>query len=409
VCAERGFEIDIQSPKEEKLALFTHGERNYDLIVLFPPKSKGYGPSLTPILLVEHMNKDGNILLLTSPSGTPEQARELARELDIDIPPRNYKAVDHFNHEASSEHDLILVPRPDVSTSQRNFFSAAEPEYIAFRGAGHTLGNRPLLFPILKGSRTAYVYDTKEDFGYAEDPWTAGSQVNYVSALQARNNARIVVVGSTDIFSDEFFDMKAMRKGEKTKVKTANRAFAKELTRWVFQETGVLKVVNVQHYLANETDAQVNPSLYRVKNDVTFDIEISEYNGERWTPFIAPPTDSLQLEFTMLDPYYRVPLTPKTFTPSSTVYTTSFTVPDQHGVFAFKVNYKRPFLTYLEEKHSVTIRHFAHDEYTRSWDISGAWVWIAGIAVTVVSWVAFCALWLWSAPVPATKKGKKTQ
>ena len=111
----------------------------------------------------------------------------------------------------------------------------------------------------------------------------------------------------------------------------------------------------------------------------------------------------------MLDPYYRVPLLPASTSSNYTTYTTSFKIPDQHGVFAFRVNYKRPYLTYVDEKYSVTVRHFAHDEYTRSWDISGAWVWIAGIAVTIAGWIGFCALWLWSAPVAAKAGLKKTE
>lgn len=128
---------------------------------------------------------------------------------------------------------------------------------------------------------------------------------------------------------------------------------------------------------------------------------------DHWKPFTVPPADSLQLEFTMLDPYYRVPLVETKTTEESTVYSTTFCAPDQHGVFAFTVNYKRPFVTYVEEKYTVTVRHFAHDEYTRSWDISGAWVWIGGIGVTVSAWIVFCGLWLYSAPTE--KSTKKTQ
>jgi oligosaccharyltransferase complex subunit beta len=124
-------------------------------------------------------------------------------------------------------------------------------------------------------------------------------------------------------------------------------------------------------------------------------------------PFTVPTNDSLQLEFTMLDPYYRVPLVPTTTKSDSRIYSTSFTLPDQHGVFAFKVNYKRPFITYIDEKYSVTVRHFAHDEYTRSWAISAAWVWMAGIGVTIAGFVTFCGLWLYSAPTE--RSSKKTQ
>jgi oligosaccharyltransferase complex subunit beta len=128
-------------------------------------------------------------------------------------------------------------------------------------------------------------------------------------------------------------------------------------------------------------------------------------------PFTPPTDDSVQLEFSMLSPFHRLNLEPTATTATSTIYTTSFKLPDQHGIFNFKVNYKRPFLSNVEEKNTVTVRHFAHDEWPRSWVISGAWPWIAGIATTVTGWIAFVALWLWSKPVPLklTVKGKKVQ
>jgi oligosaccharyltransferase complex subunit beta len=114
----------------------------------------------------------------------------------------------------------------------------------------------------------------------------------------------------------------------------------------------------------------------------------------------------------MLSPFHRLELTPETArsTPESTAYTVHFRLPDQHGIFNFKVNYKRPFLSNVEEKNTVSVRHMAHDEWPRSFAISGAWPWIAGIGVTVAGWLAFCAVWMYSAP-PLTHKGetKKTQ
>jgi oligosaccharyltransferase complex subunit beta len=113
----------------------------------------------------------------------------------------------------------------------------------------------------------------------------------------------------------------------------------------------------------------------------------------------------------MLSPFHRLPLMPSVSTANSTTYTTTFTIPDQHGIFNFMVEYRRPFLSNIEEKNTVTVRHFAHDEWPRSWAISNAWPWMTGIAVTVIGWIAFCALWLWSEPVPLklTTSGKKVQ
>jgi oligosaccharyltransferase complex subunit beta len=100
----------------------------------------------------------------------------------------------------------------------------------------------------------------------------------------------------------------------------------------------------------------------------------------------------------MLSPFYRLTLKAVEQTLNSTIYSASFKLPDQHGIFNFRVNYKRPFLTSVDEKRQVTVRHFAHDEWPRSWAISGSWTWIAGIAVTIVGWLGFVILWLYSEP-----------
>lgn len=115
----------------------------------------------------------------------------------------------------------------------------------------------------------------------------------------------------------------------------------------------------------------------------------------------------------MLDPYYRLSLQPSTAPGSAAIadastFSTTFKTPDQHGIFTYSVNYKRPFLTYIHKKDAVTVRHMAHNEWTRSWGISGSWVWIAGIWVVVAGWIGFVALWLWNAPVEQKKvAGKK--
>jgi dolichyl-diphosphooligosaccharide---protein glycosyltransferase subunit DDOST/WBP1 len=124
----------------------------------------------------------------------------------------------------------------------------------------------------------------------------------------------------------------------------------------------------------------------------------------------VPEGDELQLEFSMLSPFHRLPLAPKLKTADATTYSVAFKLPDQHGIFNFKVNYKRPFLTNIEEKNTVSVRHMAHNEWPRSFVISGAWPWIAGIAVTVLGWLSFCAVWLYSKPEEKRAgETKKTQ
>jgi oligosaccharyltransferase complex subunit beta len=124
-------------------------------------------------------------------------------------------------------------------------------------------------------------------------------------------------------------------------------------------------------------------------------------------PLEIPEGDAIQMEFTMLSPFYRLDLKPVSKTANSTIFGTSFTLPDQHGIFSFRVNYKRPFFNNVEEKHEITVRHFAHDEYPRSWEISGGWVWIAGLWSVIGGFLAFAVVWLYSAPSAAAESRLK--
>lgn len=108
----------------------------------------------------------------------------------------------------------------------------------------------------------------------------------------------------------------------------------------------------------------------------------------------------------MLSPFHRLNLKLISTTESAATYGITFVLPDQHGIFNFKVNYKRPFLTYLDEKNTVSVRHIAHDEWPRSYVISGAWPWISGIAATVSGFVGFCAIWMYSKPTDVKSKTK---
>ncbi|KAK4240113.1 Oligosaccharyltransferase 48 kDa subunit beta-domain-containing protein [Achaetomium macrosporum] len=400
----KGFQLSFENPKSDSLALFHLGERSYDHILFFPTKTKGLGPNLTPNLLVDFLNAKGNILVtLSSGVAAPNSLGSLLAELDIQLPAdRTGLVVDHFDYDASSAadmHDVLLLPpptriRPDV----KDFFGAGagKDEVLVFpRGVGASLGASELLTPILRAPRTAYSYNPKEQAEVVDDLFAAGEQLALVSAFQARNSARLSLVGSAEMLQDKWFEAGEVSKADGKKVaKTFNREFAK---RHHLEEAGA----------ANES----NPKIYRIKNDVKYTISLSEYAWTAWKPFTLPDNDALQLEFSMLSPFHRLPLTldPAHSSDSAAAYSVSFKLPDQHGIFNFKVNYKRPFLSNVEEKNTVSVRHMAHNEWPRSFVISGAWPWIAGIGVTVTGWLAFCALWMFSAPVEGKRETKKTQ
>jgi oligosaccharyltransferase complex subunit beta len=277
----RGFKLSLQSPKNDQLALFKHGELAYDHLILTPPKSKGYGPSLTPKLLLDFANAGGNILLtLSSDAVIPSAIHSLLLELDIHLSPdRTSVVVDHFNYDASSspeKHDVLLLPRPGPLRPDVKSFFGGEGLVAVPKAVGQALGNTsPLLAPILSASSTAYSYNPKEEAESIEDPLATGRQISLVSAMQARNSARFTVVGSLDMLADKWFDASVKSVGGKSS-KTANRDFAKQVTEWTFKEVGVLKVNSMSHHEVTSSETGVestqvgflNPTIYRIKNDV---------------------------------------------------------------------------------------------------------------------------------------------
>ncbi|CAI4211082.1 unnamed protein product [Parascedosporium putredinis] len=382
--SKRGFKITYETPKSESLSLS----------IL---ENEPLGPNLTPNILVDFMNADGNILVaLSSSTTTSSSVTALLAELDISLPAeRSGLVVDHFDYDTSSaadKHDVLLLSPPKTTRpGQQQYFT---PE---------TTVSELIAFPA--------VYNPKEETD-AVDPqelFAVGEQLGLVSAFQGRNSARFTLVGAAEMLSDTWFDAKVKKTGGKA-VGTWNREFAKRVSAWTFKEIGVLRVNSIEHRL-NEpgVDAEPNPSIYRIKNDVTYTISVSEYSWDKWTAYLVPDGDELQLEFSMLSPFHRLNLSRAKITKDACTYSAAFKLPDQHGIYNFLVNYKRPFLSNVEEKTTVSVRHMAHDEWDRSFTITAAWPWISGIGATVVGFVAFSALFMYSKPTDRAVESKKKQ
>jgi len=295
LCLARGFTLSFESPKSTSLSLFKHGELAYDHVMLLPPKSKGLGPNLAPNVLVDYVNKDGNILLvLSADQPTPSAISSLLLELDIALPPeRNALVVDHLNYDvksAAEKHDVLLLPAPkSLKPGVKDYFSVGGILAVP-RAVGQVLGNAsPLLAPILKAPSTAYSYNPKDDAETMEDPFAVGEQLSLVTAFQARNSARFTVLGSAEMLEDKWFDA-TVQKPDGSESATANKKFAEKLSAWTFKELGVVKVGHLQHYLNEDLGTgrnltlpdftQTYDGLYRIKNKV---VRLAH-------PFATPPS-----------------------------------------------------------------------------------------------------------------------
>ena len=343
---------------------------------------------MSPQKLVEFMNKGSNVFLAASHS-TRDPVRDFAKEFGIDLAPRDTHLVDHFNfHKNSSEKHTLVNLTP--LTGLNHILSSSSP--ILYRGSAHGLSNSEFLIPILAGNEESYTFDSTEEMDSSQNPWVVGTQAFVVSAFQANNNARLVVSSSLEMLSNEFFELN-----------NNNVQFAKDITSWTFQESGVIKTTRFDHHHPGQESSEEEPSVYRVGDEVVVNLGLSEYRDGKWVPFEA---DDIQLSTIMLDPYIRSTFPPPILKSSdSALYTLKFKLPDHYGVFHFKIDYRRAGLSYIEERKQFTLRHVRHDEYPRF--ISSAWVYYTSAGTIFIGWFGLVLVWISMKPNNPLQQGSK--
>jgi oligosaccharyltransferase complex subunit beta len=364
--------LEIRDVHDEEYELIQYDARVYDNLILLPTgKVRSLGPRLTSHILLDFFGKGGNILSVTSPKAVPESVREFSAELDIHIGPRGYKMVDHFNYEGDgTSHDSFSFGPEEVSSDAKNIFNLENS--IKVSGAnGAYLGNSELVIPLIHGKDTSYVYDSRDEDDVVKTPWVSGSQGYIAAALQGNNNARFLWIGAKELLQD--------------------KALSAELTKWAFQEKNVIRPTLFEHHLVGSEEK--NERIYKVNEELSFSTGLSEWDGEKWVPYHA---DDVQLEFVMLDPYYRLNLERVEDVHDSAIYTKTFMIPDQYGMFTFRVVYRRPGLSFVDQEDVVTIRHIANDEWPRSWNITNSWVYLTSAVSVVIAWFVFTLLYLYA-------------
>jgi oligosaccharyltransferase complex subunit beta len=175
-----------------------------------------------------------------------------------------------------------------------------------------------------------------------------------VAGLQARNNRRVVISGSSELFSDKFFTTEITGHDGKTSP-SGNQQFASELARWTFGERGQIRIKSITHHLEGQTEQKTS---YTIKDQFVCTVNMEVFNGNEWEGF---STSDLQLELQMLDPYVR-----KTFVDQGNgKFVSAFMLPDVYGVFTLKVDYNRVGFTSISHRETLTILPFRHTDYER--------------------------------------------
>ena len=194
---------------------------------------------------------------------------------------------------------------------------------------------------------------------------------------------------------------------DKTIGSSANYRFCKELLNWVFQESGVLRASNLRHNKSGEKceDGKKcpNPENYQLEDNVEFYIKLEQKTEGQWAPFIA---NDVQLQFVMLNPYYRV-----TLQRDLNTYSYKFRVPERLGVFRFVVDYTRYGLSFLDEQNEVTVIQWRHDAYPRN--VTRAYPFYFSVMSLMAGFFIFIVAFLFSeykkVKTQTQKKGDKSE
>ncbi|XP_015866874.1 dolichyl-diphosphooligosaccharide--protein glycosyltransferase 48 kDa subunit [Ziziphus jujuba] len=381
----RGFDLDFKLAYDPKISLQRYGQYLYDALILFSPTIEGFGGSIDQAAILDFVDS-GHDLIIGADANASDLIREIATECGVDFDEdSNALVIDHTSYAVSdTEGDHTLIASDDFINSNVILGSKKIEAPVLFQGIGHTINpTSSLVLKVLSASPSAYSANPKSKL--SSPPSLTGSAISLVSIVQARNNARVLISGSLSIFSNRFFRSGVQKAGSAIKhEKSGNEQFLTELSKWVFHERGHLKAVNVRHHKVGEAD---EPAVYRINDDLEYSIDIYEWSGTSWEPYVA---DDVQLQFYMMSPYVLKTLS----TDQKGHYFTSFKVPDVYGVFQFKVEYNRLGYTSLSLSKQIPVRPFRHNEYERF--IPAAYPYYGAAFSMMAGFFVFTAIYLYN-------------
>jgi len=347
---ERGFDLTYSAASNEELALSKYEESLYDHLILFAPETNYYENDLGASQIIEFINNGGNVLLAANEK-TGTTLQELLYEFGSIVDETNFHVIDNFAHNGTTP-NILAIDKLDAQIS----LDKLEAPVLYSGTAIKFKGKNPYSKPILVAGPAAYSWDNSV---VNKDPLVTGRDVVLVNSLQAINNSRVIMTGSLKMFTNEFIES-PVKVNDKTYEKSGNLDFITNISKWTFQEKKVLKVVSSKHHKVGETE---RPEYYTIKNNIHYEIELSEYNDGVWQPYNA---SDVQLELIMLDPYIRTTLVQQPVTnPTSSTFAIDLMIPDHCGVFTFKVDYRRYGLSWILESDVIAIHPLHYNEFPR--------------------------------------------
>lgn len=385
------YDLEFKMIDEENIKLDYFGEKVYDSIILMIPSFTEEASKNTELAIskiISHFDQGHNIMIFANEK-VNSYIRGLSNEFGIDFDDYDSSVKDSLylhSHKKELNEDVLSLKSNEIILSKavtplKNIFTYPKG-FILYEGIGLELDtHNSYLFSILKADDNTYSVDSNKNVFY-----NVGERVKLVAGYQGRNNKRVVVSGSLSMCSNKFYFL-SNNDATTNPLNSPNAKFCQEFTNWNLEKTGVLKYDNVRHSLKNG----VMMETYKIKEELEFFIDIYEYDyiSDTWKPYL---TDDLQVEFLMMDPFYRLQL--RMLSSSKPTYYVDFKAPDKWGVFKFNIDYNRIGYSYLHMMTKVPLRPYKHNEYARY--LQRAYPYYTSVFITIVAFVLFSLVFLFS-------------
>ncbi|CAN1344164.1 Dolichyl-diphosphooligosaccharide--protein glycosyltransferase 48 kDa subunit [Linum perenne] len=381
----RGFDLEFKLADDPKLALQRYGQYLYDGLILFAPSVERFGGAMDVAAVLDFVDS-GHDLIIAVDSSASDLIKNIATECGVDFDEEpSAMVIDHQSYAVSKiDGDHTLIAADEFIKSDVILGKTKIEAPVLFKGIAHSLNAaNTLALKVLSASSSAYSANPNSKL--SSPPSLSGSTISLVSVVQARNNARIMITGSLDMLSNQyafphFYCPVSFIRYDKS----GNEQFVTELSKWLFHERGHLKAGNIRHLKVGETS---EPAMYRIKDDLEFYVDIYEWSGNSWEPYVA---NDVQVQFYMMSPYVLKNLS----TDKKGLYHTSFKVPDVYGVFQFKVEYQKLGYTSLSLAKQIPVRPYRHNEYERF--ITTAFPYYGASFATMAGFFIFSVVYLYN-------------
>ena len=246
------FELDFKMIEDRDIKLTYFDQFIYSNIIFFAPTYNGkISTNSDGGINIENILKffdAGHDIMIFGSNQAGGYIRKLANEFGTDFDDYDTKIKDSVylhNYKEYLNTDLLELKNNEIVVTKNSInipsIVKLTKGLILYEGIGmETDIHNQYVFPLLKADENAYSYNTESG-----EIVNNGEKIKLVTAYQARNNRRVVISGSINLCSNQFYFLSSS--DGSSPATSPNSVFCQDILNWNFQRTGVLKYDNIRH------------------------------------------------------------------------------------------------------------------------------------------------------------------